>query len=106
AREAVGLSAAAWTATVPLTAFYFHQVSLVGVAANPLVVPLFGVVVLMPALIGALLAPIAPTLAALCLAGAGKVLRLGLIAVRAVGDLPWAAVATPIPTVPELALAY
>jgi competence protein ComEC len=106
AREAIGLSAAAWSATAPLTAFYFHQISLAGVVANPIVVPLFGVVVLMPALIGALLAPAAPGLADACLWTAGHVLDVGILAVRAFGAVPWAAVATPIPTLLELALAY
>src|ERR1043166_3707887 len=43
--------------TAPLTAFHFHQVSLAGLVANPLAVPLFGSVVVGVGLVAALLEP-------------------------------------------------
>jgi competence protein ComEC len=105
-RDALVLSAAAWSATAPLTALYFHQASLASVVANPVIVPLFGVVVLLPALAGAFVAPMLPAAADWCFAVAGRVVAVGVAAVRWVGERPWAAVDTPIPTLVELALAY
>src|SRR4029453_10938169 len=90
-RRAVAAATAAWIGTAPLTAFHFHQVSLVSVVANPVVVPLFEAASLLPALGGALLAPVSPTLAGLAFDVAALPIRLALVVVRRVGTWPWAA---------------
>ena len=100
---------AAWTAwawTAPLTAFHFHQVSLVSVLANPVVVPLFEGVSLLPALVGAILAPVAPGPARLAFTIASQPLRLAVALVRHVGGWAWAAIDVPLPNLAELLLLY
>jgi competence protein ComEC len=92
--------------TAPLTAFHFHQVSLVGVVANPLAVPIFGALVVIPGLLGAALEPIAPGAAALLFQTAGVVLRPGIALVRLLARPSWAAVDVPIPSPLELVLSY
>ncbi|MGH7895400.1 MAG: DNA internalization-related competence protein ComEC/Rec2 [Candidatus Binatia bacterium] len=105
-RAAAGASCAAWVATAPLTAFHFHQVSMAAVVANPLVVPLFGGVVLVPGLVGALIAPVAPSAAGLLFRAAGIATGAGLEVVTRIGTLPAAAVATPIPSLIEVIGCY
>jgi competence protein ComEC len=105
-RDALLASPCALLGTAPLTAFHFHQVSLVGVVANPLVVPLFGAVAVVLGLCGALLEPLAPAGAALLFRGAGLVVRPGLALVRMLASPAWAAVDVPIPTLLELVLLY
>ncbi len=105
-REASMVSVWALLGTAPLTAFHFHQVSLVAVVANPVVVPLFGSVVVGLGLTGALVEPIAPAVAWGLLQAAGVLLRPAIAVVQTLGALPWAAVDTPIPSIVELVLVY
>jgi competence protein ComEC len=105
-RAAALVSPCALLGTAPLTAFYFHQVSLVGVIANPLAVPIFGSLVVGLGLAGALVEPLVPAGASLLFRLAGAVLRPGLALVDALAAPSWAAVDVPIPSVPELLLLY
>ena len=105
-RRAVRAAGAAWLGTLPLTAFHFHQVSLVSALANPLVVPLFEGVALLPALAGALAAPVAPALATAAFTVAALPVGVALSVVRSVGGWSWAAVDVPLPSVGELVLLY
>jgi competence protein ComEC len=105
-RAAALVSPCALAGTAPLTAFHFHQLSLVGVIANPLAVPIFGSLVVALGLAGALLEPAAPTLASAVFRLAGLVLRPGLALVRALARPPWAALDVPIPNLLELGLLY
>lgn len=57
----VASSLAAWIGSLPLMAWYFHQVTLVGLVANLVVVPLAGLIVV----VGALALAVAPLSAAL-----------------------------------------
>ncbi len=100
------VSPCALLGTAPLTAFHFHQVSLVGLIANPLAVPIFGSAVVGLGLTGALLELLAPGAAALLFRGAGIVLRPGIALVCRLGAPAWAALEVPIPTLFELGLAY
>jgi competence protein ComEC len=100
------VSPCALLGTAPLTAFHFHQVSLIGVVANPLVVPIFGSLVVVPGLTAALVEPIAPQLARVLLRLAGMLLHPGLVLVRALARPAWAAVDVPIPNLFELGLIY
>src|SRR5439155_807064 len=52
-RAAALVSPCALVGTAPLTAFHFHQVSLVGLVANPLAIPIFGSAVVVLGLGGA-----------------------------------------------------
>ena len=105
-RQALLVSPCALLGTAPLTAFHFHQVSLVGVVANPVTVPIFGSAVVVPGLAGAVLQPFSPGLADLLFRAAGFVLRPGLWLVRAFARPAWAAVDVPTPNLFELAVLY
>ena len=105
-REAALVSPCALAGTAPLTALHFHQVSLVAVVANPLTVPIFGAVVVILGLAGAVLEPFIPGAAAVVFQLAGLVLRPGLWLVRALARPAWAALEVPIPSLVELAALY
>jgi competence protein ComEC len=92
--------------TAPWTAFHFHQVSLVSVIANPLVVPLFEGLAVLPGLAGAVLAPLAPAPANLAMVLAALPVRAALAIVRVIGGWRWSAIDVPLPDVVELALLY
>jgi competence protein ComEC len=79
---------------------------LVSVVANPVVVPLFEAAALLPALAGALLAPMSPTFAGVAFDLASVPIRAALAIVRCIGAWAWAAVDVPYPNVVELALLY
>src|SRR4029077_4446341 len=84
ARVSGGLVASpcALAGTAPLTAFHFHQVSIAGLVANPLAIPIFGAVVVVLGLLGAVLQPVAPPAAAVLFRVAGLVLVPGIRLVR------------------------
>src|SRR5262245_21706526 len=105
-RQALLVSPCALLGTAPLTAFHFHQVSLIGVVANPVTLPIFGSAVVVPGLAGAFLEPFVPTVADVLFRMAGFVLRPGIWFVRAFARPAWAAVDVPIPNLFELALIY
>jgi len=105
-RDALAASPFALVGTAPLTAFHFGQVSLVGVAANPVVVPIFGSAVVLLGLSGAVLEPVSTGLAAASFVLAGLLLRVGVAAVTAFAALPGASVGVPMPTPVELVLLY
>ncbi|HLK10487.1 MAG TPA: DNA internalization-related competence protein ComEC/Rec2 [Candidatus Binatia bacterium] len=103
---ALAVPPSALLGTAPLTALHFHQVSLAGLVANPLAIPLFGSVVVGLGLGGALVEPFAPGLAVRLFQAAGVALRPGIALVRALGRPTWAAVDVPIPSLLELVLLY
>jgi competence protein ComEC len=105
-RAAALVAPCALVGTAPLTAHHFHQVSLVGVVANPLTIPIFGSAVVVPGLVGAFLEPLAPAVAGALFRVAGVALRPGVWLVRAFATPAWAAVDVPIPSPIELGLAY
>jgi competence protein ComEC len=102
----VMVSLAATIATAPLLALHFQQVSLVAPLANLLGLPLLGPATLVPGLVALPLVPVAPALTDHLLALAAEAAALGLRLARELARLPWAAVATPLPSAPELTLCY
>jgi len=88
--DAFLLSAAAAVAVTPLSAYHFHGLSLVGLAANTLVVPVMGLAVLPSGLAGIALHPVVPGVGSLLLKLSGGVLHGALKAVDAFADLPFA----------------
>src|SRR5207237_694946 len=100
------VSPCALVGTAPLTAFHFHQVSLVGLVANPLTIPIFGSAVVVLGLVGAVVEPVVPGAAAALFRLAGLVLWPGIALVRTLAKPAWAAVDVPIPSLVELALVY
>lgn len=104
ARLAGVVSLAAAIGTAPLVAYHFQQLSLVAPLANPLVIPLFGAVVVVAGLASAAVEPFAPALAARGFALAGTLVHPGAWLVDRLGTLPWAAVRVPAPDAVELAV--
>jgi competence protein ComEC len=92
--------------TAPLTAFHFNQVSLAGVLANPVVIPIFGSLVVGLGLVGALVEPLAPGFAVVLFRVAGLVLRPGIALVQRFAAPSWAAFEVPTPNLMELFLLY
>src|SRR5579875_1321627 len=93
-------------ATAPLTAFYFNQFSLVGLIANPVVVPMTALGAMMIGLVAAMLSLIWTTPALALLHIAGWMLGLTNWLTRFFVALPGAWVRTFTPNLFELALVY
>jgi competence protein ComEC len=103
---ALRVSLVALAGTAPLTALYFHQISLAAVIANPITVPIFGAAVVGAGLVGALVEPWVPGVSVLAFRAAGLVLHLGVMLVRFFAAPRWAAIDVPIPNLVELSLLY
>lgn len=100
----VGVCAAAGTA--PLAAWHFDRLSFIGIAANPMVVPLLGGVPVGLGLLAAVLAPLAPDLAAGLFTATGAVVRVADHLVSWMAAIPGAAVYVVRPSLIELGLLY
>ncbi|HYF57677.1 MAG TPA: DNA internalization-related competence protein ComEC/Rec2 [Burkholderiaceae bacterium] len=97
-----------WAATialVPLGAWFFGSVSLVGPLANAVAIPVVGFVVTPLALAGGALAPVSGSLASLVLAPAAAVLGTLIAALEALAAVPHAAVSLPRPDLAALIVA-
>jgi competence protein ComEC len=92
--QLIGVSTACGMATAPVTWFQFHQISLVTVPANVVAVPLV-VEVLGLALLTAVVAPVAPPVAAAMAQLNGWGAWLVAACARAFGSLPGAQVTSP-----------
>ncbi len=92
--------------TLPLIMHHFNQVSLVGPAANLVVVPLAGSVAVPLGLSGCLLAGISPCLAAWLWQAAALVLDVALWVVHSISQWSHAAVTCVTPTPIEIGLYY
>ena len=103
---ALRTSAVASLATAPLTALHFHQVSIIGVVANPIVIPFFGMIVLIPALLGAVAASVWASAALWLFWAAGLVVGPAVALVEWLGARPWAAADVPMPSAAEVIVVY
>ncbi len=92
--------------SLPLVAFYFNQISLVGLAANFLVVPLVGFITVPLGLAALFIAPLSLTLAGWCLQAGAVSLAWALHIVNFFSDLPFAAIQTITPNILEMACYY
>ena len=92
--------------TLPLLMFYFNQISLVGLLANVIIVPLIGFIVVPLGLLAVFLFPLTVIGAAFCLYICSMVLEPTLNVIIYVGGLPYAAVKTVTPTVLEICCFY
>ena len=92
--------------SLPLVAFYFNQISLVGLVANFLVVPLIGFITIPLGLVSLFLAPLSTTLAAGCLKAGAVFLAIALDIVNIFADLPFASVKTITPSILEIVCCY
>jgi competence protein ComEC len=102
----IAVSVWALLGTAPATAAHFNQITLAGLFANLLVVPLLGSVAVIVGLIAAGLIFLHTGLAAILLFCAGIVTRVGIGLVAWIGAWPYAALTVVTPTLLELVLLY
>jgi competence protein ComEC len=100
------VSLLAFLGSLPLVMVYFNQVSLVGLAANFLFVPLIGFGVVPLGVFGAGLLAFSPFLAEQVFRVALALLGWGLAGVEAIARWPWAAVKTVTPSSLEVICFY
>lgn len=100
------VSLLAFLGSLPLVMVYFNQISLVGLAANCLFVPLIGFVVVPLGVVGAGLLAFSPFLAEQAFRIALPILGWGLTGVEWIAAWPWAAVKTVTPTHLEVVCFY
>jgi competence protein ComEC len=92
--------------TLPLTMYYFNQVSVVGIFSNCLFVPIIGFVVVPCGLLAAFLLPVSAAAAAGLMHLAAAVLSQTLTLVSLVARLPFAAFQTVTPSILEMTCYY
>jgi len=92
--------------TYPLAMRYFQEISLIGCAANILFVPLFAFGVIPVALTAVVLLPLHAGMAGGLFSLAGWLVHLGLAMGDALAAVPYAALSTFVPTLPEMAAFY
>ena len=92
--------------SLPLVAYYFNQISLVGLAANFLVVPLVGFVAIPLGLVALFVSPLSPLAGAWCIKACAVTLGYALEIVRFFAELPFAAVKTFTPSTLEIVCFY
>lgn len=105
-KTSIILSLLANLATVPLSMFYFQQVSLVGCLTNLIFIPLFGFLVIPLALAAALMMVLIPPLGTVLLSLAAGIVNAGLAVAETIAGVPFIAVATVVPTLFEMGLYY
>ncbi len=92
--------------TMPLAMFYFNQISLVGLLANFIIVPLIGFVVVPLGLLAVFLYPLTVSVALGCLKTGAFVLSQAIGVINFFADLPFAAVKTVTPSYFEICCFY
>ena len=105
-RATLVVSVSALAGTAPLTALHFQQVSPMSLLANPLVVPLFGSLVVVLGLAAACVEPVSGAVARTLFALAGHPLRPGIALVELLARPSWAALDVPAPSGIDLVLLY
>jgi competence protein ComEC len=92
--------------SLPLVAVYFNQISLVGLAANFIVVPLVGFLTIPLGLVALFVSPLSATAALWCIQAGCGILTVALGVVQFFADLPFAAVKTFTPNLLEIGCFY
>jgi competence protein ComEC len=90
----ISVSLAAQTATTPIVAVSFDQVSVIGALTNLVAVPLFSPILIL-GLLGSVLGNVAPTLAYSLDASNGFLVALLVRTAKAASPLPFASITTP-----------
>lgn len=102
----LGTTVCAAVGTAPLTAYHFNQVSLITLVANPLVIPLLGIVPVSTGLLASVCVPFAPVVATVLFQIGGLFIACADAVVALLAQVPGAAVRTVSPTLFELAVTY
>jgi competence protein ComEC len=92
--------------SLPLVAYYFNQISLIGLAANFVVVPLIGFVSIPLGLMALFILPLSSVPASWCIMAATSMLSSALNVVDLFGNLPFAAVKIVTPSPLEVICFY
>jgi len=100
------VTACAMLATAPLTAWHFNQVSLIAFVANPLVVPLLGLVCVAGGLLAAAAVALAPAIAPFLFRLVGWLAGAADLVVRFCAAVPWGSLRVATPSPLELTLLY
>ena len=100
------VSASAILGTLPVTLYYFNQVSLIGILTNCFMVPLIGFLVVPAGLLAVLFLPAAATVSLLIMKGAAAILEVCLGLAILFSKWPYASIRTVTPTMIEVGLYY
>ncbi len=92
--------------SLPLVAVYFNQISIIGLVANFLVVPLVGFLAIPLGLLALFVLPLSTTLAAWCIQASSGILTVALVLVQFLAELPFAAVKIFTPSLLEIGCYY
>jgi competence protein ComEC len=92
--------------TLPLVMYYFNQISVIGLLANAVVVPLVGFFVIPCGLLALFIYPISSQIAYGCVQICIFVLDYGLVVIKFFADLPFAAFKTITPSFFEILCYY
>ncbi|MEX1328172.1 MAG: ComEC/Rec2 family competence protein [Desulfobacterales bacterium] len=92
--------------SLPLVAVYFNQISLVGLAANFVVVPLVGFVTIPLGLLAFSVLPLSTTVAVWCIQAGSGVLTVAWEVVQFFSELPFAAIKIFTPSLLEIGCYY
>jgi competence protein ComEC len=92
--------------SLPLVAVYFNQVSLVGLAANFVVVPLVGFVTIPLGLVALFVLPLSTTVAVWCIQAGSAALTVAWEVVQFFAELPFAAIKIFTPSLLEIGCYY
>ncbi len=92
--------------SLPLVMYYFNQISLVGLAANFILVPLIGFIVVPVGLVSALVSPLSYGLSSIGFQAGGAVLSFAISIVHFFSNLPFSSLKTVTPSMLEIALYY
>ena len=100
------VSAAAILGTLPITLYYFNQISLIGLFFNCLMVPLIGFLVVPLGLLAVLFLPFTPMGALWIMKAAIVIMQGGMELAVLFSRIPFASVKTVTPTLIEIGLYY
>lgn len=100
------VSVFAFAGTWPLVAYYFNQVSVIGFVANPVLIPLVGMLVVILGLGAVFIFPLGTHPALWIMDTAGFILDKSMELIRFFSSLPWASFKTVTPSILELVCYY
>ena len=100
------LSLFAIIGTMPIVMYYFNIISLIGPAANIVVVPIIGFIVLPTGLFGVFILPVFPVLSGFCFHFSILILSYVIVVVKFFANIPFAFIYTITPSFLEILCYY
>ncbi|MHB8769675.1 MAG: ComEC/Rec2 family competence protein [Syntrophales bacterium] len=99
-------SLSATIGTLPLILLYFNRLSLIGLAANLIVVPILGVIAIPLCLFIVVAVPLSAVLAEITVRIAATLVSVSLSLITLLATVPWSSIPVPTPTLPEIGAFY